>query len=165
MTTRVRKPRSGIEYGDVVYVGEGEARRFGSWTGESFVQYAPHGGGHSVHEISFHNFLSGAAKVSVCRFPTYRNHEVLTDVVIEAIKCRHNPVRLLQMLETIQQQMAYHIYSPWQTVRRAKASIGSEDFAGGEDFALWCKMGMVKHGELETARKILTKIFDRTKEN
>lgn len=165
MTTRGRRPCSGIEYGDVVYVGEGEARRFGIWTGESFVQYASHGDGYSVHEISFHNFLSGAAKVSVCRFPARRNHEVLADAVIMAIECRHYPVRLLQMLEIIQRQLTYRLYSPWQTVRRAKDSIGPNDFAAGEDFALWCKTGLVKHGELETAGKILKKNFDCMKEN
>ena len=165
MMTKGRKPRSEIEYGDVVYVGEGEAQRFGIWTGESFVQYAPHNGGsRSVHEISFHNFLSGAAKVSVCRFPTHRNREILINAVIEAIEFRRYPAHLLQLLEIIQRQMTYRIYSPWQTVRRAKNSIGRDDFDTGEDFALWCKTGMIKHKEIEVASKILAEISDRMKE-
>ena len=165
MTAKGRKPRSGIEYGDVVYVGEEDARRFGIWTGESFVQYALHGGSCSVHEISFHNFLSGATKAGVCRFSVHRNLEILMDAVIKAIECRRYPSRLLQLLEIIQQQMTCRLYSPWQTVRRAKASIGRNDFAAGEDFALWCKTGMVKHREIEIASKILEEISDRMKEN
>ena len=164
MTTKERKPRSGIEYGDVVCVGEEDARRFGIWTGESFVQYALYGRSCSVHEISFHNFLNGATKAGVCRFSVHRNLEILMDAVIEAIECRRYPSCFLQLLEIIQQQMTCHLYSPWQTVRRAKASIGRDDFAAGEEFALWCKTGMIKRRKIEFASKILTEIFDCMKE-
>ena len=164
MTTKGRKPRNGIEYGDVVYVGEGGTRRFGIWTGESFIQYAPHGGDCSVHEISFHDFLSGVAKVGVCRFPAHRNREILAEAVIEALEYRRYPVRLLRLLEIIQQQVTYQLHSPWQTVRRAKASIGRKDYVSGEDFVLWCKTGIYNCREMEVARKVLEKLFERMKE-
>lgn len=49
-------------------------------------------------------------------------------------------------------------------MRRAKASIGRKDYVSGKDSVLWCKTGIYNCREMEVARKVLEKLFERMKE-
>jgi len=153
------KPRLQVQYGDAAYVLDGGSKRFGIWTGTSFVQYAKDCiGVRRVHEVSLHDFLNGAVKLYVCRFPRRygRPEELqipLCGVVMPTDKY------LLYLLERKYKQATYHLYSPEQTVRRARSCLGKDDFATSEDFILWCRTGIKERNGLYTLRKTLERII------
>ena len=142
---RKHKRRNSVEYGDVVCVGEGQDKRFGIWTGQSFIQYATDSRGeYLVHEVDFHDFLRGASTIGVCRFARYCP-PLDTQYLPSVLDTSFTPYDCLRfVLYWIYRRMTYHCYSPRQTICRAEKSLGRADFATSEDFALWCKVGIEK---------------------
>lgn len=153
------RPRRQVQYGDVVYVLDGGAKRFGIWTGEGFVQYGlDASGANCVHEASLHEFLHGAGKLSVCRFP--RQYWQPDEFHVPMCAVVMPPDRyLLHLMERQYRKAAYHRYPPEQTIRRARECLGRTNFASSEAFALWCKTGMNEFSGLRSMQKILRRIL------
>jgi len=154
-----RKPRQQVQYGDAAYVADDGARRFGIWTGDAFVQYAHDPSGvRRVHEVHLHGFLRGASRLYVCRFPRKYGRPDEIQIPLCGIVMPTDRY-LLHLLERKYKQAVYHLYSPEQTVRRAKSCLGKDNFSSSEDFALWCKTGITECGNLHTLLQILERVI------
>ena len=154
-----RKPRHQVQYGDAAYVEDGGARRFGIWTGDAFVQYAHDPSGvRRVHEVHLHGFLRGASRLYVCRFPQKYGRPDEIQIPLCGI-VMPTDTYLLHLLERKYKQASYHLYSPEQTVRRAKSCLGKDNFASSEDFAVWCKTGVTEWKQLHILRQTLERII------
>ena len=153
------RQRRQVQYGDVVYVLDDGVKRFGIWTGEGFVQYGLDSKGvHCVHETNLHEFLHGAEKLSVCRFPQQYGQPDEFHVPMCAVVMPTDRY-LLHLMERQYRKAAYRRYPPEQTVRRARECLGRTDFASSEAFALWCKTGMTEFSGLRSMQKILRRIL------
>ena len=149
-----RKPRS-VQKGDVVCVENGLLKRYGIWTGENFIQYAKKGNGKRiVHETSFHDFLRGAESLAICEFPKKYGHPTEREQPIIAPSSVVMPQeKIWRLMSQDIKAKKYKLYSPEDTVERAKSRLGDTDFLTSEHFAMWCKTGISESHQLEKMRE------------
>lgn len=149
-----RKPRS-VQKGDVVCVEDGLFKRYGIWTGENFIQFAKKGTGKRVvHETSFHDFLCGADSLAICEFPKKYGHPTeWKQPIIEPSSVVMPQEKIWRLMQRGKKARRYKLYSPQETVARAKSRLGDTDFLTSEHFAMWCKTGISESHQLEKMRE------------
>ncbi len=147
------KPRS-VQYGDVVCVEDEPLKRYGIWTGDSFIQFAKNERGKRVvHEISFRDFLWGAETFAICKFPKRYGHPREWEQPIITTSVVMPQEKLWRMAEQARKARKYKLYTPEETVARAKSRLGATGFPTSEHFAMWCKTGSAESHQLEKLRE------------
>lgn len=148
------KPRS-VQFGDVVCVHDEPLKRYGIWTGENFIQYAKNERGKRiVHEISFRNFLWGVDSFAICEFPKKHGHPTEWDQPIIVSSSVVMPEeKWWRMMEQGWKARRYKLYTPEETVARAKSKLGMTNYITSEHFAMWCKTGIAESHQLERLRE------------
>lgn len=112
-----------VSYGDVVCVDGGLLKRYGIWTGENFILYGKDSRGERcVHEASFRDFLGGARQFAICEFPEEYGRPVQWEQPVFSIVAP--PPNIWQMWEQMYKEKKYKLYSPGETVRRARSKLG-----------------------------------------
>lgn len=125
-----------------VYVGKGKVIHYASESGDF--------GGHiSIHETTMSGFLDGDDEYFILEFPdTYGtpkevNSKLNDRIAQEIISLRPSMRKIIRYLKN---NNDYHLYSPRETVRRARSRIGESDYNlatnNCEHFAIWCKTGI-----------------------
>lgn len=155
LSRRAEKRRSGceVENGDVIKVNRGTYDHYGiyvkpgrviHYTGET----GPEDFNGMVRETSLDEFLNGAEKFCVCRFP---------ECPRELDKLESLPARNRALWETWQDMKRsrlkeYHLYSGAETVARARSELGKKGYNlicnNCEHFAMWCKTGVKDSGQV-----------------
>lgn len=144
-----------VQYGDVACVKDGFLKRYGIWTGENFIQYAKNAHGKRVvHEVSFANFQRSADSIAICEFPKRYDHPKERRQPIFAPSSIVMPQeKIWRLMAQEAQARKYMIYSPEETVVRAKSRLGDRNFSTSEHFAMWCKTGIAESHQLEKMRE------------
>ena len=153
---REKKPRPrSVQLGDVVCVNDEPLKRYGIWTGEKFIQYAKNERGKRVvHEIPFRNFLWGADSLAICEFPERYGHPKEWEQSLQGLSPFVMPQgKLWRLIAQGAKAKKYRIYSPEETVARAKSRLGETGFFTSEHFAMWCKTGIAESHQLEKLRE------------
>ncbi len=132
-----------VKAGDVIKVNRGLYSHFGVYAGNNQVIHytgatGPEDFNGIVRETSLEEFLNGAEKFDICNFPEHPSFNLVTK----------NSSTVFKIWQTIKNlQIAnYKLYSPEETVRRARSKLGEGGYNlalnNCEHFAAWCKTGV-----------------------
>lgn len=165
------------KYGDVIGVCRGHVYdHYGIYENDnSVIEFAAEDGDFGrpvIHQTTFSDFINSSRKCFVLVFPdvyglpgkmffspdvavSIRSSGGLIDNFFAFINSINADAEqtLADCLEALDASSYYHIYSPQETVARAKSCIGKTNFGNGtgeyalrrnncEHFALWCKTGL-----------------------
>lgn len=141
--------------GDVIFVKRLLYRHFAVYIGEGkVIHYAPKAPAEeaTIHEADMKEFLDGDTKLFVCHFPEkYDGKRTEEKVPLSADSCipvLRNPGSefILFIIRRFFQSLDYHLYTPEETIERAKSRIGEHKYNlllnNCEHFAVWCKTGV-----------------------
>ncbi|MBR3679558.1 MAG: lecithin retinol acyltransferase family protein [Oscillospiraceae bacterium] len=136
------------QYGDIIGVvrKNGAYTHYGIYVSDTCVIHyavpASMSVGHAtIHPTSLKLFLRDATEYFILDFPKpYQPPVVLGN------HTNHNETISEQVARNLQQRYGYHLYSPIETVNRAKSRIGETHYNlltnNCEHFAIWCKTGV-----------------------
>jgi hypothetical protein len=141
-------PKKSAQYGDVIGVRRIGYKHFGVYLNDDcIIHYASPTGDFGknicIHETTLKKFLDGADSYFVCKFPeTYGKP---SEIAIAALSISSFAVQWAKLFKLLK-GMNYHLYSPSETVQRAKSRIGENKYSlifnNCEHFAIWCKTGI-----------------------
>lgn len=125
----------------------GVYQHFGVYAGNGrVIHYAAENGDFAgrifIHEADLENFIGNAELVYVLDFPenAMASLEVPKDVARVMSPAQESPIFNLI------RSFGYHLYSPEETVARARSRLGEEKYSlpfnNCEHFAIWCKTGV-----------------------
>lgn len=147
-TTSSKENINGIPLmeGDILAVTRkgGLYQHFAVYIGnQRVIHYAAEGGDFtgkiSIHEASYTEFKSDSTFVYVLDFPSEPGKPLHRDFSGE-FEEREN------IFFELRREVGYHLYTPKETVERAKSRLGEEKYAlpfnNCEHFAIWCKTGV-----------------------
>lgn len=154
--SRLKKPWINCKAGDIlavrrtigyyhfaVYIGNGRVIHYAAENGDF-------GENKSIHEAPFSKFLLTETRFAVLDFPERHGWPEHNIVDLAAENNIVFPVREPGLLEEFMHELRsiadYHVYSPEETVRRAKSRISEQEYNlisnNCEHFAVWCKTGI-----------------------
>lgn len=117
----------------------------------------------SIMEATFEDFLDGSNKYMICHFPDVHG-EPTKEIVSILLTPPTSNIGGLDNLHRFFTDTKYHLYSPEETVERAKSRLGEKDYNlalnNCEYFAIWCKTGVHESHQVKNILKaIKRKIF------
>lgn len=150
--------------GDILATGraDGLYQHFGVYIGDGkVIHYAAEGsdfGGRiTIHEAPLSDFCADSEQIYVLDFPDDRGYPTMRtwqgDFAVPDPSEEGPLFRLVR-------ETSYHLYTPEETVARAKSRIGEENYNlvvnNCEHFAIWCKTGI---SESHQVNVWLTRLF------
>lgn len=126
----------------------------------------------SIRKADFSEFLKTDTKYEVIHFPEDGSdpiHECIDIYAKDEAHVTYESVELFPNLKAIIRKLkGYHLYSPKETVERAKSRLGEDKynlaFNNCEHFAVWCKTGLKESSQVDELWKVFwagkTKIVD-----
>ena len=159
VTGRGRQKKSAPDYGDVIYVQRLGYKHFGIYLGNNRVIHYAHdvNGVLCVHETDIESFLDGDTELFACNFPdTYGRPSPIIISNCIASPTFYNLGRWLNS----NKKSKYRLYSPEDTVKRAKERLGETEYNlitnNCEHFALWCKTGVHESHQVNDLIEVIT---------
>lgn len=139
-----------------IYVGNGKVIHYTSLT-PGFKLYL------EVAETSFKDFIKSDKEFFILNFNHLKEPAKSGPIPIELrrVLCPNCTKTLEDLMEVkeLLQKSEMKIYSPRETVRRAKSRLGEREynllFNNCEHFAIWCKTGLSKSYQIERLLKVL----------
>lgn len=137
------------EYGDVIGVRRIGYKHFGIYVNDyCIIHYASttgdFGGDICIHETTLDKFLDGASSYFVCKFP--KTYGKPSEINIQAALSGSSFAPQWDNIFKILKRSNYNLYSPEETVKRARERIGESKYNlvtnNCEHFAIWCKTGV-----------------------
>ncbi len=129
-----------------VYIGHGRVIHFAP--SESSLEP-------SIHEADFEEFLGDKKEYYIMKFPEEHGEPKKNRVDIA------NNAACLQLFKFFEDH-GYQLYSPKETVKRAKSRLGESDYnlalKNCEHFAIWCKTGIEESYQVKKFLKIINLI-------
>ncbi|MCR4818306.1 MAG: lecithin retinol acyltransferase family protein [Fretibacterium sp.] len=154
------------ENGDVIKVNRGTYDHYGIYVsdGPHVIHYTgatgPADFNGRVRETSLEEFLNGAKRFTVCRFP--QTPDGLNPLLLPnrpTANGKSSPLWLAWQEIKKSKLKDYHLYSGAETVARARSKLGKEGYsiAGNncEHFAVWCRTGLKESSQVNKAVEIL----------
>ena len=141
-----------------VYVGKGRVIHYSADAGD-FI------GGPYIHETSFYDFLRDSKDYYILDFKDdYESRvERLRPAGMSGGTGSIAPDTIglvLRLIESLN-RLNYHLYSPEETVQRAKSKIGERRynlvFNNCEHFAVWCKTGLSESRQINELIRMITR--------
>lgn len=140
------------KYGDVICVNHGIYNHFGIYVDDNHVihydgkeddKFLRH---MYIAETNIEGFLGGANNYYVYRFSKKRSIKPKR-IKIQKLSREYDDIAFtMYMLLKLKRNSDYRIYSPEETVKRARSRIGERKFNlasnNCEYFAIWCKTGV-----------------------
>ena len=140
----IRVNRKGLYHHYGIYVAEGN--HVIHYTGAT----GPNDFNGIVRETSLEEFLNGSEDFSVCSFPKHP---------VNALPIGPTIFRLWQLIKMANQKN-YHLYSPEETIQRARSKLGQGGYNlalnNCEHFAVWCKTGVKESSQVNQILDMLT---------
>lgn len=131
-----------------VYIGDGRVVHFAAANGDF-------GARASVHEAPFENFIKDSKDFEILSFKAHYEFSKTAKEKINPDKVSgYNPLAdIVSLIIEAGRAIEYHLYSPEETVERARSMIGKSDyniiFNNCEHFALWCKTGVKESKQVD----------------
>lgn len=151
------------QYGDVICVNHGIYNHFGIFVDENHVI---HYSGKDkdfflrqmiIYETDMDNFLGGSNKYYVYRFSEDKSSYVKRMRANGLNRDLIDGAQALYLLYQIKNKVKFKIYSPEETVKRARSRIGERKFLlpanNCEHFAIWCKTGVKQSYQVDIVLK------------
>ncbi len=145
-----------------VYVGNGRVIHYSADDGDFM-------GGPYIHEASFYDFLRDSEDYYILDFKDdyERRVERLRPVNMIGgpgmLPAPDSIGIILALIENIK-RMNYHLYSPEETIQRARSKIGERQynlvFNNCEHFAVWCKTGLSESRQINELIRMITRCDD-----
>ena len=149
---RSKSTKKDLHRGDVIAFDNGHWQSFAVYEGQNMViMYGKDvHGNKSVHERLLSDFSEGDGKLLVCDFPKYYGLTSEYEVNMQPSSVVM-PINFGEMREYERKRKAYHLYTPEETVTRARSRLGEQNVESGtsEHFALWCKTGIAEPFQLK----------------
>lgn len=158
----------GASPGDVIYVDRFPKpyKHFGIYLGHNrVIHFAPPKGGSSfcsgedatIHEANMAEFMDGQTEYTVCIFGheygEVTEQEESWTPSVGILGSSFGSLIILSMIRKFLRSSDYHLYSPKETIERARSQIGKHDynlvFNNCEHFALWCKTGIHESKQID----------------
>ena len=140
------------QYGDVISVNHGIYNHFGIFVDKNHVI---HYTGKDedfllrkmiINETDIQNFLGNSDKYYVYKFSKEKSKSVERIRASGLDRNLTDDAKALYLLYQIKNNVKFKIYSPEETVKRARSKIGERKFFlpgnNCEHFAIWCKTGV-----------------------
>lgn len=133
------------QYGDVIFADHGLYKHYGIYSGEDrVIHYAPLDASKLIdddaiiHEGDMKEFLHGAETYGICEF----SDDLDIGELIWSL-CNPSHVSLGDVMQALENR---RVYSPEDTVQRARERIGEKQYDlvenNCEHFVVWCKTGI-----------------------
>jgi hypothetical protein len=170
--------RDMVAPGTVIGVNRGLYKHYGIYAGRGMViHYASVTGDFgremSVRKTGVKNFLNGAPEFFVCDFPeshgkpreTKRAANLISSLASSftgggIFGTDSNPLSALLDIYDLFKKMNYKLYSPAETLRRAKSRLGEDYynliFNNCEHFVVWCKTGVSESHQVNQILKAIS---------
>lgn len=156
-----------IKYGDIIGVPRlgGIFDHYGVFENEERVyEYAPIGEGFGkaiIHTSALKEFLRGSEELFVLSFPEKYGKPEKHEATMS--KESSKSVReAFSVLSAEQRASEYHIYTPEETIMRAKSKLGEARYSllfnNCEHYAIWCKTGVHQSHQVEDILRLSLKI-------
>lgn len=144
------------EYGDVICVHRIGFEHYGIYVGnDKVIHYDIDPSDHykiCIHQAPMAEFLNGSLVYSVCEFPKVYGRPTEEIPFAEFRKKFAHPENA-QTLWDVLKISNYHLYTPEETVIRARERIGETQYSlwtnNCEHFAIWCKTGISESHQIE----------------
>ena len=144
------------EYGDVICVHRIGFEHYGIYVGDDkVIHYDIDPSDHykiCIHQASMEEFLNGSLVYSICEFPKVYGRPTEEIPFAEFRKKFAHPEKA-QTLWDVLKISNYHLYTPEETVIRARERIGETQYSlwtnNCEHFANWCKTGISESHQIE----------------
>ena len=105
-----------------------------------------------IHQADMEEFLNGSLVYSICEFPKVYGRPTEEIPFAEFRKKFAHPEKA-QTLWDVLKISNYHLYTPEETVIRARERIGETQYSlwtnNCEHFAIWCKTGISESHQIE----------------
>ncbi len=156
-------------YGDVLCVNQGIYNHFGIYVDDNHVIH--YSGKNEdfflrkmvIRETSMEDFLGGSTRYYVYKF-SQNDPSCIERVRANGLDrdIKENAYALY-ILYQIKNKVNFRIYSPEQTVKRARSKIGERKYSlvsnNCEHFCIWCKTGVIQSYQVNAVLKaVFTKI-------
>lgn len=167
-----------IEPGTVIGVDRGLYKHYAIYAGAgSIIHYASTTGDFGeamrVRKTGVKNFLAGAREFFVCEFPGSHgkpNEKKKNADLLSALTSgltggglfgeNENPLAALYEIYELFKKISYKLYSPAETLRRAKSRLGENSynlvFNNCEHFVVWCKTGVSESHQVNAVIRAIT---------
>ena len=154
---------TGPQYGDVIGVHRigGLYDHYGVYESDSCVyEYAARDGDFGkadIHTTTLENFVRDSNNLFILTFPERHGRPgkipIISQAKIENVSL-FGGISLKPELRNLFSCKDYHLYTPDQTIRRAKSQLGERKynlvFNNCEHYAIWCKTGLHKSHQVES---------------
>ena len=159
------------EYGDVICVHRIGFEHYGIYVGnDKVIHYDIDPSDHykiCIHQASMAEFLNGSLVYSVCEFPKVYGRPTEEIPFAEFRKKFAHPENA-QTLWDVLKISNYHLYTPEETVVRARERIGETQYSlwtnNCEHFAIWCKTGISESHQIEDIMSALAETGRQNRE-
>ena len=156
------KARAGAEAGDVIGVSRGIYKHYGVFTDRGTVVHYTSDDSDlqgTIQETPISRFLRNSKRYSVLVFPpTYGKPTEVATPSYSALP------EMGQILRGLRKSSKYRLYSPEETISRARSRIGENRYNlltnNCEHFAIWCKTGLSESHQVNELLDIM--IFPTT---
>lgn len=147
------------EYGDVIGVRHGIYTHFGIYVDDEHVihydgkeddMFLRH---MYIDETCMDRFLGGVDEYYVYKFSDkgYRNSKAIRSKKLN--RSYRDVASGMYLLLKLKNKLKYKVYSPEETVKRARSRIGERKFNlalnNCESFAIWCKTGITESSQVD----------------
>ena len=151
------------QYGDVICVNHGIYNHFGIFVDKNHIIH--YSGKNDdfllrkmvIRETDIDDFLGGSNKYYVYKFSEDKASKISRIRAQGLDRELAEGVYALYMLYRIKNKVNFKIYSPEETVRRARSRIGEKKFSlisnNCEHFAMWCKTGITQSFQVNTVMR------------
>ncbi|MBQ9572163.1 MAG: lecithin retinol acyltransferase family protein [Acidaminococcaceae bacterium] len=144
------------EFGDIICVHRIGYEHYGVYAGDNkVIHYDIDPSDHykiCVHQAPMEEFLNGSLVYSICEFPKVYGRPTEEIPFAEFRKKFAHPEKA-QTLWDVLKISNYHLYTPEETVIRARERIGESSYNlwtnNCEHFAIWCKTGISESHQIE----------------
>ena len=162
-----------LSFGDVIYVDRGLYKHFGVYSGKrNVIHYTKDEGGFldgTIQETSLARFMDGENVCYICNFDERgkrtsvdRSYLPVNFSASKNIFSIFDSVKLLKSLYDLITSSKGKLFSPEETVSRARDCIGKKGynliFHNCEHFAVWCKTGLEKSEQIDEMIDMLIEI-------
>ena len=157
---RQKSTKKDLHRGDVIAFDNGHWQSFAVYEGQNMViMYGKDvHGNKSVHERLLLDFAKDGGELWVCDFPKYYGRPAEYGVNMQQSSVVPRVRNYTdEIMEYERNRKAYHLYTPEETVMRARSRLGEQNIEGGtsEHFALWCKTGIAESHQQRDIKCIL----------
>lgn len=164
-STQTQSNRKKIEYGDIIGVNRGSYQHYAVYIGnDRVIHYSSAnsdlGESNVIREDNISKFLRGEKEYFV--FDCEANEKHKLKINTGALCLSANLYYSRKFLDMIMEDKLIVIYSPEETVQRAKSRLGENSYNlvtnNCEHFAIWCKTGVSKSTQVDNILKFLVKV-------